>query len=274
VGLPYDAAYVAAFYDALGEREWERHEATWAARFSFALHTHYLRAFVQPGDRVLEIGAGPGRFTIELARLGARIHVADLSSRQLALNAERVTQAGCESAVVARSRLDVADLSSLDDASFDVVVCYGGPLSYLMDRAERGVAELVRVSRPGGHTLLSVMSLLGSTRAFLPGILGADPAQGTLRIAQVLATGDLPRDVNGHECHLFRWRDLQALLGRYGTIVAASAANFLSVQNEAAIAAASAEQRARLLEWELELGREPGALDGGTHILAVVQRPV
>jgi SAM-dependent methyltransferase len=273
VGLPYDAAYVAAFYDALGEREWERHEANWAARFSFALHGHYLRAFVQPGQHVLETGAGPGRFTIELARIGARVHVADLSSRQLALNAERVAQAGCEAAVVARSRLDVADLSSLAEGVFDAVVCYGGPLSYLMDRAERGLAELVRVTRPGGHVLLSVMSLLGSTRAFLPGVLSVEPAQGTDPTAQVLASGDLPRDINGHECHLFRWRELEALLGRHGTIVAASATNFLSVQNEAAIAAASAEQRARLLEWELELGREPGALDGGTHILAVVRRP-
>ena len=167
----YDAAYVAAFYDALGEREWDRHDASWAARFSFALHTHYVRAVVRPGDRVLEIGAGPGRFTIELAHLGAHIHVADLSSRQPALNAERVAQAGCEASVVARSQLDVADLSSLGDARFDAVVCYGGPLSYLMDRAERGVAELVRVTRPGGHVLLSAMSLLGSTRAFLPGAL-------------------------------------------------------------------------------------------------------
>jgi hypothetical protein len=30
-----------------------------------------LVGFINPGARILEIGAGPGRFTIELARLGA-----------------------------------------------------------------------------------------------------------------------------------------------------------------------------------------------------------
>jgi len=81
----------------------------------------------------------------------------------------------------------------------------------------------------------------------------------------VVETGDLPADVNnGHVCRMYRWSDLQALLGRHPCrVVAASAANFLSV-NEA--------WDDRFLEIELAACREPGALDGGTHILAVVER--
>ena len=95
----YDPAYIAQFYDDYGEQEWERLEATPADRVSFHIHRWYLEHYIRPGDRVLEIGAGPGRFTIELARLGARITVGDISPRQLDLNRIKVREAGVEDAL-------------------------------------------------------------------------------------------------------------------------------------------------------------------------------
>src|SRR4051812_38783843 len=97
--LSHDPEYTAQHYDRYAEREWDRHDATWAARTSFAIHRRYLSEFVAPGDRVLDAGAGPGRFTIELAKLGARVQVADLSPVQLQLNTTRVSGAGWEHAV-------------------------------------------------------------------------------------------------------------------------------------------------------------------------------
>lgn len=270
--LPHDPQYTAGFYDRCGEREWDRHDATAAARVSFALHRHYLAQFVRPGDLVLDAGAGPGRFTIELAKLGARVHVGDLSPRQLELNAARVQAAGCEDAVVARTRLDICDLSRFPSGVFDAVVCYGGPLSYVLNRADDAVAELVRVVRPAGHVLLSVMSLLDGTRAFLPGILTVGRALGSEWNDTVFATGDLPRNINGHECHMYRWSELADLLGRHGEIVAASASNFLSLQNEPAFEEAGEAQREQVLRWELTACREPGLIDAGTHILAVLRK--
>lgn len=81
--LRYDAARAAAFYDAYGDREWTRFHDSRTGEASLAIHTEYLRRFIAPGDHVLDVGAGPGRFTLELARLGARVTVADLSRVQL-----------------------------------------------------------------------------------------------------------------------------------------------------------------------------------------------
>jgi hypothetical protein len=64
---------------------------------------------------------------------------------------------------------------------------------------------------------------------------------------------------------LYRWSNLEQLLGRHPCrVVAASAANFLSVRNDA--------WDERFLEIEIQACREPGALDGGTHIVAVLER--
>ena len=272
--LPHDPKYTAQHYDAYADQEWDRHDATWAARTSFAIHCRYLAEFVSSGDVVLDAGAGPGRFTIELAKLGAQVHVVDLSPVQLQLNAERVQAAGWEEAVVARVLGDICDLSALPTGHFDAVVCFGGPLSYVMDRADAALAELCRVTRPGGLVLVSVMSRAGAARAFLPQLLEEGRAFGPEHSDNVLRTGDLARDTNkGHECHMYRWSELSQLLCRHGEIVGASAANFIAAQHEDALNAASDDEREQILRWEIELSREPGAIDGGTHILAVLRTP-
>ena len=63
----YDSSEIGQFYDGYGEREWDRLELDPAGRASFHIHAHYLRKHVRSGDRVLEVGAGSGRFTMELA---------------------------------------------------------------------------------------------------------------------------------------------------------------------------------------------------------------
>jgi SAM-dependent methyltransferase len=175
--------------------------------------------------------------------------------------------ASVEASVEARQLLDILDLSRFPDASFDAVVCFGGPLSYVLGEADAALDELFRVTKPGGHVLPSVMSLLGAARAFFDQLPPHVDEFGWKRaVTDIFETGDLDGEINnGHVCRLYRWSSLEALLERHPCrIVTASAANFLSVANDA--------WDDRFLEVEIEACREPGALDGGTHILAVVER--
>lgn len=230
----HDPAYIRSFFDEYGEQEWERLVADPTARVNLHLHRWYLQRYIRPGDHVLDAGAGPGRFTIELAKLGARVTVGDISPTQLDLNRLRVAEAGYEDAVVAREMLDIVDLTRFPSESFDAVVCYGGALSYVFEQAGAALGELLRVTKPGGHVLLSVMSLLGTTRRFLPGILSVAKQHGLDAVQPVIDTGDLDGVLAGrHKCHLYRWAELERLLQRQPcTIVAASAANFLAPSHE------------------------------------------
>jgi hypothetical protein len=119
------------------------------------------------------------------------------------------------------------------------------------------------------------MSAAGAMRAFLPAVLEEHRRYGPEHIADVLASGDLDRDTNdGHEMHLFTWAELAALCAPHGEVVAASAANFLTAGPPAgALDGIDEEEWQALLSWERRLCREPGALDGGTHILAVLRVP-
>lgn len=59
----YDPQWVRGHYDAYGMKEWDRWERGPAMRIAYAVHAHYLRHCIQPGQRILEIGAGIGNLT-------------------------------------------------------------------------------------------------------------------------------------------------------------------------------------------------------------------
>ena len=269
--MSYDPSRPAAYFDQFAAGEWARFdEGGRASPVSLEVHKHYLRRFVGPGDRVLDIGAGPGRFTIELAKLGAQVVAADISRVQLELNEQNVRQAGVADAVLAWATADVTDLSAFADGEFDAAVCYGGPLSYALDRDGDAADELLRVTRPSGHVLASVMSLVGAFSEELRVVLQL-PLEVSDRIVQ---TGYLDASGGGHvEMRLYRWPEVEELfVSRGATIVAASASNMNTAVEQELYGALDGEMREALVRWEIDLGAEPGAVSRAPHIIVVARR--
>jgi SAM-dependent methyltransferase len=261
------------FYDELGIIEWDRMTGSAASRVSMELHRRLLARFIEPGARVLEIGAGPGRFTIELARLGAKVVVSDISPVQLELNERMVAEAGAESSVEDRFVLDVTDLSAIRDGSFDAVVAFGGPLSYAFEAAEAALGGCLRITRPGGFVVAGVMSLLGSLRNHLAGVAEEMSLFGAEVIDTMVRTGQ-QRHVP-HQCRMFRWSEIADMVTRLPCeLEVVSASNAISLGDPDALDwfERDPDRWRQLLRWEEELTKEPGILDGGTHILFAVRR--
>lgn len=274
----YDPAQARGVYDRFGEREWDRFHTEPAGLVNLHIHTYYLKKYVRAGQRVLDVGAGPGRFTIEAARLGARITVGDLSPVQLEQHRRRLVEAGLEASIESRSLMDIMDLSALPAGAFDVVLCMGGPLSYVFDGADRALDEMLRVTKPGGHVLFSVMSLIGTMRWALHAMPGEIQKNGLEAVQAVADTGDLPGTMGnaGHTCRMYTWARLEALLRNHSCeIVDASASNNLTARGQAELEPMLADPAfwPTLLEWELRACAERGSLDSGTHILAVLRKP-
>ena len=64
--MKHDPERAAQFFDQFAEQEWARFGDPTTPSTSLDVHLEYLRRYVSEGDRVLDVGAGPGRFTIEL----------------------------------------------------------------------------------------------------------------------------------------------------------------------------------------------------------------
>lgn len=271
----YSPEWVRDHYDRYGLQEWDRWERDEVQQVKLRLHLAYLERYLRADDRVLEMGAGAGRFTREIARITGRVVVADISPVQLELNRQKAQEHGFAPAVESWVECDMCDLTPhFGDGRFDAVVCYGGPLSYVFERRDDAARELLRVVRPGGRLLVSVMSLWGSVHQFLHGVLEL-AAEDNRRI---IASGDLTPELapGSQRCHMFRSGELRECLERAGAIVeVVSASNCLSDAYEGRLEEfrRRPERWAHLLEMELEAAREPGCRDMGTHIIAVCRRP-
>jgi len=271
----YSAEAIARHFDEFGLREWQRLVETPVDEVSLYIHTHYLREYVPEGTRVLEIGAGAGRFTYVLANIGVRVTVADISSEQLQLNRRHAQRYGFEHAVESWQQVDICDMSRFDTGSFDVVVAYGGPLSYVLDQRDVAFGECRRLLVPGGRLLLSVMSLWGSAHRALDGVLQV-PVEVNKRIT---SSGDISLktwpDRQNDFMHLFRAGELKEWLEQSGfELLALSASNCLSTGWNESLAAIrdDAVKWGELLRLELEACAQAGCLDMGTHLIGVARR--
>ena len=266
----YDRAKVEAYFDSYGEKEWHRLTKNPAGLVSFHIHQHYLKKYVRANNSVLEIGAGAGRFTIELAKLNAVVTVGDLSSEQLRLNQKYVAQYKCEAAIASRLQLDITQLNMFDAATFDIVVCYGGALSYVLDRADAALVEMLRVLKPNGYLLLSVMSLIGTTQAHFENITTI-PNFPQL-VNRVNSNGLLN---NNNRIKMYRAKELRQLLQNYNCkVVDMSASNCLSTSRQQFLEQnlVTNDAWSDFLRWELDFCAEDGCLDSGTHLIGVAHK--
>ncbi|MGH3429825.1 MAG: class I SAM-dependent methyltransferase [Mycobacteriales bacterium] len=159
---------VQDYYAAFGEREWSRLTNPSDGAVEFAVTCALLERHLPTTGRVLDIGGGPGRYTIWLASKGYRVVLADLSPNLLAIAHDKIASAKLNEQFEAIVEADARDLSAWAGASFDAVLSLG-PFYHLPDPAHReGAArELGRVLRPGGVAAVAFMPRLSLLRRTL-----------------------------------------------------------------------------------------------------------
>jgi SAM-dependent methyltransferase len=167
------------------------------------------------GSRVLDVGCGPGRHSLALARLGIDVVGVDHSDAFI----ELARNAAAEENLAAEFReLDVRDLD--EHEAFDAVICLcQGGFGLLGGREEDGLlTRFARALRPGGRLALSAFHVAFAVR-FLESGDQFDPATGVNHERATL------RDAEGAERDFDLWttcftaRELRLMAAAAGLVV-------------------------------------------------------
>ena len=78
------------YYDSIVSNEWERI----GDRPEFLLTCRMLDRYIKPEDKVLDIGGGPGRYSLYLAERGCAVTLFDLSPENVKFGREQAAQRG------------------------------------------------------------------------------------------------------------------------------------------------------------------------------------
>ncbi|MBR4692481.1 MAG: class I SAM-dependent methyltransferase [Oscillospiraceae bacterium] len=145
---------VSSFYgqtDEDGRLQRSRH-----GQLEFRTTMSYIHRYAAGGSKVLEIGAGTGRYSAALAKEGMDVTAVELVESNLAVLRENAK--GLENLRAFQG--DATDLERFSDDSFDVTLVLG-PMYHLYEAEEvnRAIDEAVRVTKPGGVMLFAFISV-------------------------------------------------------------------------------------------------------------------
>ena len=147
---------ISEFYEACHEED--RLERSRHGQLEYATTMAYIHRFAGKGTKVLELGAGTGRYSVALAKEGMEVTAVELVPRNVEVLQERCKDvAGIEA-----FEGDATDLSRFSDDTYDVSLVFG-PMYHLYDKAEinKAIDEVIRVTKPGGVILFAFISVYG-----------------------------------------------------------------------------------------------------------------
>ena len=107
----------------------------------------YVEKYLQPGMRIMEIGAATGRYSHALAQKGHRVDAVELVEHNIEVFKKNTIPG--ESVTITQG--DAKDLAQFDDGTYDITLLLG-PMYHLFTTEDKlkALSEAIRVTKKGG----------------------------------------------------------------------------------------------------------------------------
>jgi ubiquinone/menaquinone biosynthesis C-methylase UbiE len=136
--------YLTEYYNRGGEDE---RLASRHGSVEFLTTMGYIERYIKPGDRIIEIGAGTGRYSHVLARQGYCVDAVEL----IQYNIDVFRQHTEPDEQITITQGNAMDLSGFADDTYDVALLLG-PMYHLFTKEDKqkALCEAIRVTKQGG----------------------------------------------------------------------------------------------------------------------------
>jgi len=126
-----------------------------ARRLEYLLTKYFIDKYLRPGNKILEIGAGTGAYSVHYAKQGYEVEAIELVEHNIDIFKTKITP-GMPVNIV---QGDALNLSRYDDNSFDITLSLG-PLYHLFTEKDRKLAirEALRVTKPNGLLYIAYLT--------------------------------------------------------------------------------------------------------------------
>ena len=113
----------------------------------FLTTVHYIEKYLKEGMKILEIGAGTGRYSHFFARNGYKVDAVELIEHNIEIFKANIE----EDENVKIQQGDAINLESINDNEYDITLLLG-PMYHLYTDTERkaAISEAIRVTKKGG----------------------------------------------------------------------------------------------------------------------------
>ena len=140
-------------YDIFDEDKRLNHSK--AARVEFLTTVRYIEKYLKVGDKILDVGAGAGEYSLYFARKGYEVSALELADANIAAFKKKLKPEDDVDLVQGNA----LDLSRYADKSFDVVLLFG-PLYHLKsdDDKQKCISEAKRVCKDDGKIFFAFIS--------------------------------------------------------------------------------------------------------------------
>ena len=145
---------VNSFYNQIDEDV--RLDRSRHGQMEYITTMEYIHRYAKSGAKILEIGAGTGRYSIALAKEGYEVTSVELVESNL----EVLKENSRDLKNIQAFQGDALDLSRFADEQFDVTLVFG-PMYHLYDKKDvhKALDEAIRVTKEEGIILVAFLSV-------------------------------------------------------------------------------------------------------------------